>query len=181
MATTENPPPISAANAGDGSRPPAWLGYAWALAAAAAATLFAAPLASHLDLANIVMIYLLAVVVIAFRFGKGPAAAAAIVNVAAFDFFFVPPRFSFAVADAQYLLTFAVMLSTGLVIAQLAARLKQQAAAATLREVWGPSYSEQTHYVRVVMQHLRQKLEDDAAQPAFLLTEIGVGYRLAMP
>ena len=48
-------------------------------------------------------------------------------------------------------------------------------------EVWGPSYREQTHYVRVVMQRLRQKLEDDAAQPRFLLTEIGVGYRLAIP
>ena len=50
-----------------------------------------------------------------------------------------------------------------------------------VREIWGPSYSEQTHYARVVMQHLRQKLEDDAAQPEFLLTEIGVGYRLALP
>ena len=50
-----------------------------------------------------------------------------------------------------------------------------------LCEVWGPSFSEQAHYVRVVMQHLRQKLEDDAAQPKFLLTEIGIGYRLALP
>jgi hypothetical protein len=48
-------------------------------------------------------------------------------------------------------------------------------------EIWGTSYSAQTHYARVVMQHLRQKLEDDAAQPTFLLTEIGVGYRLALP
>ena len=48
-----------------------------------------------------------------------------------------------------------------------------------VQEIWGPSYREQTHYARVVMQHLRQKLEDDAAQPRFLLTEIGVGYRLA--
>ena len=126
--------PTSAANAGDERRPPAWQGYAWALAAAAAATLLATPLVSHLDLANIVMLYMLAVVAIAFRLGKGPAATAAIVNVAAFDFFFVPPRFSFAVADAQYLLTFAVMLATGLVIAHLAARLKQQAVVAALRE-----------------------------------------------
>lgn len=50
-----------------------------------------------------------------------------------------------------------------------------------VREIWGPSYGEQTHYARVVMQHLRQKLEDDAAQPRFLMTEIGVGYRLALP
>lgn len=49
-----------------------------------------------------------------------------------------------------------------------------------VREIWGPSYGEQTHYARVVMQHLRQKLEDDAAQPKFLMTEIGVGYRLVL-
>jgi two-component system, OmpR family, KDP operon response regulator KdpE len=47
-----------------------------------------------------------------------------------------------------------------------------------LREVWGPAYLEQGHYVRVHMGHLRQKLEDDPAQPAHLLTETGVGYRL---
>ena len=50
-----------------------------------------------------------------------------------------------------------------------------------VREIWGPTYGEQTHYARIVMQHLRQKLEDDAAQPRFLMTEIGVGYRLALP
>lgn len=50
-----------------------------------------------------------------------------------------------------------------------------------LKEVWGPSHVEQTHYPRIFMQHLRQKLEDDPAQPKFLLTEIGVGYRLVLP
>ena len=47
-------------------------------------------------------------------------------------------------------------------------------------EVWGPSFAEHSHYARVCMQHLRQKLEDDPARPAFLLTEIGVGYRLVL-
>lgn len=47
-----------------------------------------------------------------------------------------------------------------------------------LREVWGPSHSEQNHYLRIYMGHLRQKLEIDAAQPRHLLTESGVGYRL---
>ncbi len=50
-----------------------------------------------------------------------------------------------------------------------------------VREVWGPSYAGQTHYARVAMQKLRHKLEDDAAQPVYLLTEIGVGYRLLLP
>ncbi len=47
-----------------------------------------------------------------------------------------------------------------------------------LREVWGPSYVEQGHYVRIHMGHLRQKLEDDPAQPKHLVTETAVGYRL---
>ena len=49
-----------------------------------------------------------------------------------------------------------------------------------LREVWGPNYLEQTHYLRVYMTHLREKLEKDPSQPRLLLTEPGVGYRLAM-
>jgi two-component system KDP operon response regulator KdpE len=48
-----------------------------------------------------------------------------------------------------------------------------------LREVWGPQASEETHYLRVYMGQLRQKLGDDAARPRYLLTEPGVGYRLA--
>ena len=47
-----------------------------------------------------------------------------------------------------------------------------------LREVWGPSHTEQSHYLRIYMGHLRQKLEADPAQPRHLLTETAVGYRL---
>jgi two-component system KDP operon response regulator KdpE len=47
-----------------------------------------------------------------------------------------------------------------------------------LREVWGPTHSESTHYLRVYMGNLRQKLEDDSAQPKHIVTETGVGYRL---
>ena len=46
-----------------------------------------------------------------------------------------------------------------------------------LREVWGPSHVDSSHYLRVYVGHLRQKLEDDPAQPKYLLTETGVGYR----
>lgn len=49
-----------------------------------------------------------------------------------------------------------------------------------LREVWGPSHSEQTHYLRIYMGHLRQKLEADPAQPRHLITETAVGYRLVL-
>jgi two-component system KDP operon response regulator KdpE len=47
-----------------------------------------------------------------------------------------------------------------------------------LREVWGPNYVEQTHYLRVYMAHLREKLEANPAQPELFITEPGVGYRL---
>ena len=49
-----------------------------------------------------------------------------------------------------------------------------------LREVWGPSQSSQSHYLRIYMGHLRQKLEADPAQPRHLLTETAVGYRLVV-
>lgn len=111
-----------------------WPPYAWSAVVCAAVALLAAPLHSVLDLANIVMIFLLAEVFVAVRFGRGPAVMAAFLSVAAFDFFYVPPRFTFSVHDAQYLLTFAVMLAVALVIAQLTAGLKFQAQVANLRE-----------------------------------------------
>jgi two-component system sensor histidine kinase KdpD len=83
---------------------------------------------------NIAMLYLLNVVGVALRFGRAPAALAALLGVAAFDFFFVEPRLSFAVGDAQYVVTFAVLLLVGLVIGQLAAGLQAQARAARERE-----------------------------------------------
>ena len=85
------------------------------------------PLRDALDLANIVMLFLLGTVGVALKLGRGPAALAAVLNVAAFDFFFVPPRLSFAVSDVQYLVTFAVMLVVGLLTGQLTAGLRFQA------------------------------------------------------
>ena len=94
----------------------------------------ATPLSDFFDLANIVMLFLLTVVLVAVRFGRGPAVMAAFLSVALFDFFLVPPRLSFAVNDIQYLLTFAVMLTVALIIGQLTAGLKSQADLASLRE-----------------------------------------------
>ncbi len=108
--------------------------YAWAALAVVAVTLLAFPLFKVFDLANIVMLFLLATVLVAVKLGRGPAALAAVLNVAAFDFFFVTPRFSFAVSDAQYLLTFAVMLAVGLITGQLTAGLRFQAGISSSRE-----------------------------------------------
>lgn len=110
------------------------LRYLWATGASLLTALIATPLIRWLDLANIVMLFLLTVVLVAVRFGRGPAVVSAVISVIAFDFFFVPPRFSFAVSDVQYLITFAVMLTVGLVIGQLTAGLRFQARVSVHRE-----------------------------------------------
>ena len=89
---------------------------------------------SYLDAPNIVMMFLLGVVLIAVRYGRGPAVFAAILYVGIFDFFSVEPHFSFAVSDVQYLVTFAVMLGVGLLIGQLTAGVRYQARIAHYRE-----------------------------------------------
>ncbi|MBP0620062.1 sensor histidine kinase [Cupriavidus consociatus] len=108
--------------------------YAWAVVWCAGATLLSALALPWFDVVNIVMLFLVAVVGVALRHGRGPAALASVLAVAAFDFFFVPPRLSFAVSDVQYLLTFLVLLSVGLVIGQLTAGLREQARLAVQRE-----------------------------------------------
>ncbi len=108
--------------------------YSATLLICLATTLAATPLLPHFDLANIVMLFLLAVVGVAARYGRGPSILAAIINVITFDVFFVPPRFSLVVQDWQYLLTFAVMLIVGLVVGQLTARFRYQAQVASARE-----------------------------------------------
>ncbi len=108
--------------------------YGWAVALIAAASIVCFPLAGHLAPANLVMVYLLAVAFVAARHGRGPSVLASGLAVAAFDFFFVPPVLTFVVHDTQYLLTFAVMLVIGLLIAELASRVREQADAALRRE-----------------------------------------------
>jgi two-component system sensor histidine kinase KdpD len=119
--------------AGAGARVRAWP-YACAALASLATALAAAPLLAFLDLANIAMLFLLVVVLVAVRFGRGPSVLATCVSVACFDFFFVPPRFTLAIADFQYAITFVVMLVVGLITGHLTAGLRFQAQVATQRE-----------------------------------------------
>src|SRR5690242_11645718 len=114
--------------------PQGWFRYAAALVVSALTTLAALPLHRVFEPANIVMLYLLAVVPVAIWLGRGPAVLAAIVNVLAFDWFFVPPQYTFAVADVQYVFTFMVMLIVGIVVGQLTAGLRRQAAIASSGE-----------------------------------------------
>jgi two-component system sensor histidine kinase KdpD len=86
------------------------------------------------DRANLVMVYLLGVAFVASRYGRGPSVLAALLSVAAFDFFFVPPHLTLAVADTQYVVTFGVMLLVSVVISTLSVRVRAQADAARQRE-----------------------------------------------
>jgi two-component system, OmpR family, sensor histidine kinase KdpD len=108
--------------------------YLRAAVTVAASTAICWLLAPVSELSNVVMVYLLGIVAVAMRTGRGPSLLAAVLSVAAFDFFFVPPHFTFAVSDARYLFTFVVMLLVGLVISDLTVRNRSQAEAARHRE-----------------------------------------------
>ena len=109
--------------------------YLWGLAVAVAATGTSALVAPYLSPTNLVVIYLLAVLLSAIYLGRGPAIMVSILSVAAFDFFFVPPHLTLAVTDTEYLLTFLGLLIVGLVISHLTAQVREQAEAASRREV----------------------------------------------
>jgi two-component system sensor histidine kinase KdpD len=108
--------------------------YWFASAVVAACTGMSWVMSPYFGAANLIMVYLFGVAVVATRWGRGPSAWASLMSVAAFDFFFIPPYYSFAVSDVQYLLTFAVMLVVALLISRLAAHKSQQAEAARVRE-----------------------------------------------
>jgi len=111
-----------------------WPAYGQAMAIVALTTGVAWLMSPLFELADLVMVYLLGIVVVAMRHGRGPSLAASILSVAAFDFFFVPPYFTFAVSDVRHIFTFAVMLIVGFVISGLTARIRAQALAARDRE-----------------------------------------------
>ena len=108
--------------------------YGWVLAVVVGCTALDWLLFPFLEKANLVMVYLLGVTLVAMRCGRLAAIVASVLSVAAFDYFFVSPYFSFAVSDLEYLVTFAVMLLVALVISTLTVRLRQQAEAARHRE-----------------------------------------------
>jgi two-component system, OmpR family, sensor histidine kinase KdpD len=114
--------------------PVRWSRYGWAVALTVVCTLLAFAMFPHLELVNLLMVYLLGVTIAALRLGRGPSVLTSVLSVASFDFFFVPPRFTFAVTDAQYLITFAVMLLISLVIATLMASVRQQTRVSGARE-----------------------------------------------
>ena len=118
------------------ARPRDVTGYVAAVTATVAATAVGWPLHHRFDIdnENVLMLYLLGVLWVATRHSRGAAILASVLSVAAFDLVFVPPHYTFAVSDRQYVVTFLVMLLTSLVISTLTHRVRVQAEAARQRE-----------------------------------------------
>jgi two-component system sensor histidine kinase KdpD len=109
-------------------------GYALVALMLAVCTALGTAVIQWLSITDVAMLYLLGVGLAATWAGRRQAVVAAVVSVALFDFFFVPPRFTFTVEDTHYVLTFAVMLAAALVISRLAERVRTEARAAETRE-----------------------------------------------
>ncbi len=124
------------AHAGSSSRPRSWRKreFAWSIFTVAGCTGIARIMFPYFERLDVAMIYLLGVVLISSRTSKWPALFTTIMSVAAFDFFFVPPFYTFAVSDARYFITFLVMFLVSFVISRLTLRVRQQAEAARFRE-----------------------------------------------
>ena len=155
-----------------------WQAYGEAVLSVAVSTALAWLMVPYFSLTNIVMVYLLGVVLAAVRLGRGPAVLASFLSVAAFDFFFVPPRLSFAVSDTEYLITFGVMLVVALIVSNLTVRVREQAEGARRREsrtaaLYAMSRELTMHrlvenLVRVAARHIRDVFK---VQVAVLLPE----------
>jgi two-component system sensor histidine kinase KdpD len=109
--------------------------WVWPLSTVAICTALNFAIFPYLSHPTLVLVYLLGVVAVAARSGPGPSILACILSVAAFDFFLVPPYYTFAVADTQDLLTFGVMFVVALVISGLTVRIRWLADAARQREI----------------------------------------------
>jgi two-component system sensor histidine kinase KdpD len=108
--------------------------YAWASGVILLCTAINVLVFRYLSLTDVAMVYLLGVGLVASRYSRGPSIFASFLSIALYDFSFVPPRFTFAVSDVRYLLTFAVMLGIALVISTLTLRIREQAVTARERE-----------------------------------------------
>jgi len=107
--------------------------YFQAALAVGAVTALAAAIGDHITIADDAMLYVIAILFAALG-GRGPSIAASVVSVAAFDFFFVPPRYTFAVSDTRSLITFSVLLVVGITSGGLIARLRAAETASRERE-----------------------------------------------
>ncbi|MFN8411103.1 MAG: sensor histidine kinase KdpD [Anaerolineales bacterium] len=147
--------------------------YLMSLALVGLSTLLSFFVRGSLEPANLVMLYLVSVVISAIYLGRGPSLLAAITSVLAFDFFIIPPYFTFAVSDTQYIITFVVLFVISLVISSLTARVREQADSAILREKQTSalynlgrdltSATDLKHIADIIISHIGSAFERDVA------------------
>jgi two-component system, OmpR family, sensor histidine kinase KdpD len=156
--------------------PADWAGVGQATAVVGLATLVCWPLFHTLPLVNIVMVYLLGIMFASYRFGRKASILASILSVFAFDFFFVPPYLTFAVSDNQYVLTFVIMLGTGLLISTITGRLRLQTEASReraerMRVLYKLSRElSETPNIQQMFETARTRLEEFYGLPILILT-----------
>lgn len=103
------------------------LSYLEALSLMALVTVASFAISRHLTPIDVVMFYVLAVVIAAVRWGRGPATCSAVAGAFAFDFFVIPPLMNFAITDIGYLITMVSMLAVALIVSALVAEVREQA------------------------------------------------------
>lgn len=111
------------------------VGYLWAFFGTSLGSLLLSPIRNLVDLSNLALLYVLAVVVMAVTFGRGPAVVTAVFGSLCYAYFFVPPHFSLAITEAQYLLAAIIMLVVALIVSHLTSQLKQHADFASRKSV----------------------------------------------
>jgi two-component system sensor histidine kinase KdpD len=141
--------------------------YGWTVGAVALCTLIALGMQGRFDLANLVMVYLVGVVLIAARFGRGPSVLASLLSVLAVDLLFVEPRYSLKVSDSQYLVTLAAMLAVAMVTSHLMTGVRYQAKVAAHRERRATALfamsrelsasREEAEIMRIAVQHIHNE------------------------
>ncbi len=111
-----------------------WLSYLGAAAIVALSTLIAIAVFGPPDLSEAAMVFVIGVLIVAWRFGRWPSVLASVLSVLAFNFFLIEPRFTLYVFDPRYLITFAALLITGLLVGTLASRMRDQTETSRQRE-----------------------------------------------
>jgi two-component system, OmpR family, sensor histidine kinase KdpD len=119
----------------EGKRQPGnWMSYVQGFGLVLLATLIGQLMHELFTPTTISMLYILCVVITAYRWGLGPSILVSVLGVAAFDLFHVPPYLTLAVADTQYIFTFLILLGIGVIISYLTLRVRRQTEAAVKRE-----------------------------------------------
>lgn len=151
--------------------------YGLAAAVSAVCTGLCFVLHPFVVLTDLTMVYLLGIVAVALRGGRGAALTATFLGVLSFNFFFVPPRFSFHVESSQYLVTFAVMFGVALVVSQLAVRARAQAEATQKAELVAETERLRSSLLSAVSHDLRTPLTAIVGSASTLLRAGGDGSR----